>query len=53
LEDFLTGMIGETLRLPTGALVWIDLELEEWEQFSDVTRGTLVKLWRPRELESE
>ena len=51
LELFLARMTGESIILPTGALAKIDLELTNWNQFSELTRGTLVKFWKPRELE--
>ncbi len=53
LEEFLAGLVGEVMTLPTGALAFIKLELSDWSDFGLSTRGTLVQLWRPRELDCE
>jgi len=51
LERFLELLTGEYEPLPTAALAHISLDLADWWQIRPETRGTLVNLWRPRELE--
>ena len=50
LERFLERMTGRYEPLPTAALAHISLDLSDWWQLRPETRGTLVNLWRPREL---
>jgi len=51
LERFLELLTGQYEPLPTAALAHITLDLADWRQLRPETRGTLVNLWRPRELE--
>ena len=50
LETFLEHLTGQCERLPTGALARVELDLSDWAELTDATRGTLVTVARPREL---
>jgi phosphohistidine phosphatase len=50
LEELVDVLTGESQRLPTCALVQVSLPLEGWEALTDETEGTLVNIWRPREI---
>ncbi len=49
LEEFLESLVGEHTALSTGALAQVELPIERWADLSGETRGTLVKVWEPRE----
>ena len=51
LEELLELLTGDWQRLPTAALAQVDLDLDTWQDLSEDTRGKLVNLWLPRELE--
>jgi phosphohistidine phosphatase len=53
LEEFLSRITSKALELPTAALARVDFQVSTWSQFNDSARGTLVQLWRPRELDSD
>jgi len=50
LEELITRLTGEREALPTAALTQIALPIDRWSDLNTSTRGTLVGLWRPREL---
>ena len=50
LELFVEHVTGQSERLSTGALARIELDLSDWSELTDATRGTLVSVSRPREL---
>jgi phosphohistidine phosphatase len=50
LEDFVDELTGEAVRLPTAALVQIELAIERWSQLSLESEQELVAYWRPKEL---
>ncbi len=50
LEELVDVLTGESLRLPTAALVQVSLPLDDWTALTDETEGELVDIWRPREL---
>jgi phosphohistidine phosphatase len=50
LEELIAALSGESEDLPTAALAAIVLPIERWRDLDLSTRGTLVRLWRPREL---
>lgn len=50
LEDVVAQLTGELESLPTAALAQIDLPIDRWPDLTTSTRGTLVGLWRPKEL---
>jgi phosphohistidine phosphatase len=50
LEDLVEQLTGERQDLPTAALVRLALPVDQWNAFDASTRGTLVDIWRPKEL---
>ena len=50
LEQLVAQLTGEWESLPTAALVQIDLAITRWSELDAATRGTLVGVWRPKEL---
>jgi phosphohistidine phosphatase len=50
LEELLEVLTGEREALPTAAIAWVDLSIQSWQALTDETSGTLVKLWRPKDL---
>lgn len=51
LERLLEDVTGMAEVLPTAALARIGLPIERWKEFDQGTRGALVAIWRPREVE--
>ena len=52
LEEFLESLVGEHTPLSTGALAHVDLPIEHWADLGSETRGTLIRVWEPREINS-
>ena len=50
LETLVEQLTGEPQDLPTAALAQIGLPIDRWRDLKRSTRGTLVGLWRPKEL---
>jgi phosphohistidine phosphatase len=50
LEKLVEQLTGEWHDLPTATLAQIRLPIDQWRDLKLSTRGTLVGLWRPREL---
>ena len=50
LETFLAHVTGQSERLSTGAVARVELDLCDWSDLTEATRGTLVSVARPREL---
>ncbi len=50
LADWLARLTGQTEEFPTAALAHLELPISNWLELSLETRGTLKKLWRPREI---
>jgi phosphohistidine phosphatase len=50
-EEFLGELIGTASTMPTAAIVHVSLPIERWSEMEDSTRGALIDLWRPREIE--
>ncbi len=50
LEELVAHLTGEQPDLPTATLVQIDLPIDRWSDLAASTRGTLIALWRPKEL---
>ena len=51
LEGLLQHLTGDIGVLTTAAVAWIKLPIRNWEDIiEDDIQGTLVKLWRPKEL---
>ena len=50
LEQLVEQLTGERQDLPTAALAQIGLPIDQWRNLKQSTQGTLVSLWRPKEL---
>jgi len=50
LEELIAQLTGEREDLPTCALARITLPIDRWSDLDISTRGTLVGLWRPKDL---
>jgi len=50
LEQLVEQLTRKRHDLPTAALAQIDLPIEQWRDLTLSTRGTLMGLWRPKEL---
>ena len=50
LEELIALLTEELEHLPTAALAQIALPIERWSSLDTETRGTLVGLWRPRDI---
>ncbi len=51
LEELLALLTREYEILPTATLARVSLSIDKWSETCSATRGTLVDLWRPRELD--
>jgi phosphohistidine phosphatase len=51
LEELLARLTGAHESFPTAALAHISLPIDRWSDLKSSTRGTLVELFRPKELE--
>ena len=51
LEELVTQLTGEPEGLPTAALAQVALPIDRWSDVTTSTRGTLVGLWKPKELQ--
>ena len=52
LEELVARLTREPEGLPTAALAQIGLPIDRWRDLTTSTDGTLVGLWRPKELQS-
>lgn len=50
LEELVASLTGQREELPTAALAQMALPIERWSDVGAATRGTLVRVWRPKEL---
>ena len=50
LEELIALLTEELEHLPTAALAQIALPIERWSSLDTEIRGTLVGVWRPREM---
>ena len=50
LEELVAQLTGEQQDLPTASLAQIGLPIDRWRDLKVSTRGTLLGLWRPKEL---
>jgi len=50
LEELVAQLTGDQQDLPTAALAQIVLPIDLWRDLKRSTRGTLLGLWRPKEL---
>ena len=51
LEELIRGLTDEDESLPTAGLAQLRLPIDTWSDLRASTRGQLVSLWRPKELE--
>lgn len=51
LEELVELLTGTYTPMTTAALAQIELPLDRWQQLNGKTRGSLVQVWQPRELE--
>jgi len=51
MEELLESLTGTYTPLTTAALARVEFPLESWSELSSQTRGELVNVWQPRELE--
>ena len=49
-EELVEVLTGAPETLPTAALAQVTLPIDSWSELRPRTRGTLVNLWRPKEL---
>jgi phosphohistidine phosphatase len=52
MEELLEALTGTYKPLSTAALAHLELPLDRWQDFAATTRGRLLNLWQPRDLES-
>lgn len=52
LEEFLETLTGKRTHFPTAALARITLPLTHWKDLQPGIKGTLVDLWRPKEIKT-
>ena len=50
LEQLIAQLTGEHEDFPTAALARVVLPVDRWSDLRTTTRGTLVGLWRPKEM---
>jgi phosphohistidine phosphatase len=51
LEQLLQTLTGTEESLPTAALAKVELEIDAWSELDRSRQGSLVRLWRPKELD--
>jgi len=49
VEDLLHGLTGRLEPMPTAALAWVELPVEQWQALNRRTPGRLAGLWRPKD----
>jgi phosphohistidine phosphatase len=52
MEELLESLVGVYTPLTTAALAHVELPIVTWNELDEKTRGRLLNLWQPRELES-
>jgi phosphohistidine phosphatase len=50
IQQLLAALTGLDEVMPTAALAVVSLPIARWEELESSTVGTMVRLWRPREL---
>ena len=53
LEQLVEVLTGEIVTMPTCAVACISLPIRSWQEIITKTKGELLNLWRPEELELE
>ncbi|HZN33264.1 MAG TPA: histidine phosphatase family protein [Pirellulaceae bacterium] len=51
LEEFVERLTGAYTPLTTAALAQLELPIDRWRDLTAGVRGTLVRVWQPRELD--
>jgi len=51
MEELLEPLVGAYTPLSTAALAHVELSIDSWCDLAADSRGELIKLWQPRELE--
>jgi phosphohistidine phosphatase len=51
IEALLYRLSGRAEHMPTGALAEVELGIASWSELGPQTRGTLVRVFRPKELD--
>jgi len=49
MEEFISGIIGEFVRMPTAALAYLDFDVDHWSQLGQAAIHDW-QVWRPKEL---
>ncbi len=50
ISEFLNQLASADEELPTAGLALIELPIKRWRDLTARTRGTLARIWRPKEL---
>lgn len=50
MEQLLHLLTGQYVMMPTAALAHVALPIQQWQLLHDGLQGSLVQMWRPREL---
>jgi phosphohistidine phosphatase len=50
VEELVMNLTGQAERIPTAALARIDLMIEDWSTLGNKSKGSLVRIWKPKEL---
>ncbi len=51
MEALVEDLVGQYQRMPTAALAQVELPITTWAEISPEITGSLINLWRPKELE--
>ena len=51
LEELITRLTGRAELFPTAALAQIELAVDRWKVLGSSTPGSLINMWRPKELD--
>ena len=51
IEDFVEVVGGQWTKMPTAALVHIELPLEDWQDMNTGVQGTIKQVWLPKKLQ--
>jgi phosphohistidine phosphatase len=47
VEELVGILSGESVRMPTAALAYLQVEIQRWEDLKEEEQGKLVEVWRP------
>jgi len=50
VEEFVEYLTDKIETLPTSAVVQIELPINKWNDLDNKTKGSIVNIWRPKEL---